>query len=104
MMVINIVHVFCFISIYIPTTTTLASLSLCHHIVNQWPLLWLLGKSCCQAVDFYTLSSESFGDEDSKSQCMPVANYNHAVYVSKLPYLGVKTMGVLGRKYGTFGC
>jgi len=36
--------------------------------------------------------------------CKIVANYNHAVYVSKLPYLGVKTMGVLGRKYGTFGC
>ena len=34
--------------------------------------------------------------------CKIVANYNHAVYVSKLPYLGVKTMGVLGRKYGTF--
>ena len=36
--------------------------------------------------------------------CKIVANYNHAVYVSKLPYLWVKTMGVLGRKYGTFGC
>ena len=29
--------------------------------------------------------------------------HNPAVYGSKLPYLGVKTMGVLGRKYGTFG-
>jgi hypothetical protein len=36
--------------------------------------------------------------------CKIVANYNHAVCRVKLPYLGVKTMGVLGRKYGTFGC
>jgi len=37
------------------------------------------GEVYCQAAEFYTLSSGSFGDEDSKSQCMPVANYKHAI-------------------------
>ena len=60
------------------------------------------GEVCCQAAEFYTLSSESFGDEDSKSQCMPVANHNHAVYVSKVPWLRVETMALLGTKCGSF--
>ena len=37
------------------------------------------GEVCCQATEFYTLSIGSFGDEDSKSQCMPVANHKHAI-------------------------
>ena len=37
------------------------------------------GEVCCQATEFYTLSSGSFGDEDCKSQCMPVANHKHAI-------------------------
>jgi len=37
------------------------------------------GEVCCQTEEFYTLSSGSFGDEDNKSQCMPVVNYKHAI-------------------------
>ena len=95
--------------------TPLASLSLCHHIVDWQPPQWVwegspmalgdfprgfgrvpqwlwegspmalggfpngFGEVCCQATEFYTLSSGSFGDEDSKSQCMPVANHKHAI-------------------------
>ena len=73
--------------------TTLASLSECHHIVDWQPpqRVWGgvpkglgdfpngFGEVCCQATEFYTLSNGSFGDEDCKSQCMPVANYKHAI-------------------------
>lgn len=36
--------------------------------------------------------------------CKIVANYNHAVYVSKVPWLRVESMALLGTKCGSFGC